>query len=84
MQSSAAASATASASAAAASFEKEQMEIIKTMEAALQMKDMTIKQLTESIEQKNAHIECLETCVSLLFERLQRELSSGAPRPQQK
>jgi hypothetical protein len=64
--------------------EKEQMEIIKTMEAALQMKDITIKQLMESIENKNAHIECLETCVRLLHERLQRELSSGASRPQQK
>ena len=84
MQPSAAASAAASASAAAASFEKEQMEIIKTMEAALQMKDITIKQLMESIEEKNAYIECLETSTRLLYDRLQRELSSGAPRPQQK
>jgi hypothetical protein len=48
------------------------------MEAALQMKDITIKQLMESIEEKNAHIECLETCVRLLFERLLRELSARA------
>lgn len=54
------------------------------------MKDIIIKQLTESIEEKNAYIECLEITVRLLYERLQRELkerlqrelmTSGAPRP---
>ena len=70
--------------------ESKKEEFRKYLEGSLQMKDIIIKQLTESIEEKNAYIECLEITVRLLYERLQRELkerlqrelmTSGAPRP---